>query len=150
MQKGQKLPPKQRIRLELPEGFLDQFGPFPKSRVYGAAFAAAGAYGLFAMLPNPFATAEELEKELRAQNPDAPDWAIALGVFGDLGFTFLNLFGAGIKKKKPERPSPPSFVPTGIKFSPLGYYAALTVGGMVLAVQNPGEVLKGIGEIIPG
>ncbi len=136
-----------KIELKLPDGFLDQFAPFPKSRVAGAAFVAAGTYGLVAMLPNPFQTARDLEKELRAQNPDAPDWAVWLGTFGDLGFTFLNLFGAGIEKKKP--PTPVSF-PTGIKFSPLGFFTALLAGGMVLAGQNPGEVIKGIGEIIPG
>ncbi len=150
MQKGQKLPPKQRIRLELPEGFLDQFSPFPASRVAGAAFVAAGTYGLVAMLPNPLQTAKDLEQELKAQNPDAPDWAIFLGVFGDLGFTFLNLFGAGIEKKAPsKRPTPVSF-PIGIKFSSLAFFTALLAGGMVLAGQNPGEVIKGIGEIIPG
>ncbi len=150
MQKGQKLPPKQRLRIELPEGFLDQFAPFPKSRVAGAAFVAAGTYGLVAMLPNPFQTARDLEKELKAQNPDAPDWAIFLGVFGDLGFTFFNLFGAGIEKKDPSKPPTPVSFPVGIKFSPLGFFTALLAGGMVLAGQNPGEVIKGIGEIIPG
>ncbi len=134
---------------ELLEKNFDQQSTFPKARVAGAAFVAAGTYGIISFLPDPFKTARDLAVELRAQNPDIPDWQIWLGTFGDLGFTFLNLFGAGIEKKKNPLLTD-IIVPEKIEFNAFAFFTAMMAGGLVLAGQNPGEVIKGIGEIIPG
>ncbi len=135
---------------------LNQHTAYPKARVLGATFAAAGVYGLVLLMidvaKKPGETVEELQKDLKAQNPDAPDWALALGTFGDLGFMFLNLFGAGIEKKPGIGPgmgsieTPAEFM--GLSFDPIAFSAAMMAGGLVLAGLNPGEVLKGIGSII--
>ncbi len=140
----------------LGDSLLNQHTAYPKTRAVGAAFAAAGVYGLVLLMidvaKKPGEVVEDLRKDLKAQNPDAPDWALALGTFGDLGFTFLNLFGAGIEKKPGiglgvgSVETPADFM--GLSFDPIAFSAAMMAGGLVLAGLNPGEVLKGIGSII--
>ncbi len=136
MRKGQNLPLKQRIKIELPEGLLGQFGGetdggVPRSRIIGAAVAGVGAYLL-----------------VRTAQKTAGD--IVRSVVG--GLTTVGDFLVGVFSRGVIRPSTPSFLPEEelLALDPFAVSVALITGGMILAGQNPGEILKGIGEIIPG
>lgn len=123
-----------------------------------------GVYGLvkgfMAIAGRPGEVAKEIQEDLRTLYPDAPDWQIGLGTFGDLGITFLNaisgFFGGPTVQKKPLPPgAPPAIEPTDklkelFALEPLALNAAFMAGGMVLAGLNPGEVLSGIGRILDG
>ena len=139
-----------------PEDFEDALKLWTRKhpeKVLGASFAAAGAYGLVHLLvvtaQQPFKTVQDLYDELEAQNPGADPVVLALGTFGDLGFAFLNFFGAGIPKKPSEKKAAAQLEEAALfLFDPIAMSAATMTGGMVLAGQNPGEILKGIGSII--
>lgn len=122
-------------------------------RVLGASFTAAGVYGLTHLLvvtaQQPFKTVDDLYTELEAQNPGTHPALLALGTFGDLGLAFLNFFGAGIPQKPSEKKAATEIEEAALfRFDPIAMSAATMAGGMILAGQNPGEILKGIGSII--
>ncbi len=136
MQKGQRLPPKQRIRLELPEGFLGTLGSetmtegIPKARIAGAVAAGAGAYLMTRVFQK---TAGDV---LRA----------VIGAVDPITQYLADVFG-GTPRFQPGVGGAPE---EALALDPFAVSMGLIVGGMILADQNPGEVLKGIGEIIPG
>ncbi len=119
---------KQYLKLELPKGFLDQFAEFPKSRVAGAVIAATGAFLLVRVVQK---TLGDLSKQL-----------VVASLF------FAEFFVPGLQEavKVSLLGGPESLIVA----DPAAASVGLIVGGMILAGQNPGEVLKGIGEIIPG
>lgn len=132
MQKGQKLPPKQRIKIELPEGFLETGTTtqgIPKARIVGATAAGVGAYLMVRVLQK---TLGEFFKELPKN-------------LGILALTLSPLisgfeFKPGLEEEQEQL----------LALDPMATATGLLVGGLVMADINPGEILKGIGEIIPG
>ncbi len=137
MQKGQKLPPKQRIKIEFPDGFLDQFGAFPKSRTAGAVAVAVGVYWMVELVAK-FGSSVARIATLGALSPAPPLTALFAGI---------------ILPPKPKDFPPPPPVPPGGAIKELnmwGVSLGVTAGGMVLAGLNPGQVLSGIGAIIDG
>lgn len=97
----------------------------PKARIAGAIGAGVGAYLLVRVFQK---TGGDILREIA-------------GVFVWLGQAFqgqfdqpVSGFGGGEELLAPE---------------PFAIGIGLVTGGMVLAGQNPGEILKGIGEIIP-
>ncbi len=136
MRKGQSLPPKQRIKIELPEGFLATMGGetltggIPKARIAGAVAAGAGAYLMTRVFQKTLG--DVLKDVIGAVDPITQYLA---DVFGG-----TPRFEPGVGIPKEEL----------VALDPFAVSMGLIVGGMILADQNPGEVLKGIGEIIPG
>lgn len=181
MQKGQKLPLKQRHRIELelpdlPEGFLDQFSPFPKSRAVGAVLTAVGTYFIVHTVMmfgrNVIGTIQKGFTEL-TQFTIGTTTGIYLFFANMLGIPDIRLGAEQVghplpgtffwedeptsktgkinkvgKAKPGHEPGLP--YPNLFQQDPMAVGAALTAGGMVLAGLNPGEVLKGIGSIIEG
>ncbi len=138
MRKGQKLPPKQRIRLELPDGFLDHFGAFPKSRAAGAVAVAIGVYWMVELVAK-FGRAVAKVATLSALSPAPP----LTGLFASIILLpeQVEAFTPGIKEG----------VQVEIKeLNMWGVSMGVMAGGMVLAGLNPGQVLSGIGDIIDG
>lgn len=150
MKKGQTLPPKQRIRIELPEGFLGAQGSetleggIPKWRLVGAGAAGVGAYLM-----------------VRVMQKGAAD--IARGLAAGAGNLFLELAKAstfitealtGVDPFGGVGPIDPEVLFGGpeslIAPDPFAISIGIIFGGMVLAGQNPAELIKGLGEIIPG
>ncbi len=132
-----------KIEFKLPDGFLGSFGSeldggVPRARTAGAIAAGVGAYLL-----------------VRSTQKVAGDIvrttvAGATGLFEAIfNVTTGAIFGIKVK--------PGGFAPGFTKeqealfaADPFAISIGLIVGGMILAGQNPGEILKGIGEIIPG
>ncbi len=133
MQKGQKLNKQHhRVEFKLPDGFLGSLGGeldggIPRARIVGATVAGAGAYLLVRALQK---TLGDILKELPAI------------------LRFLSPLGA-FTPGLPEEPLPGPDEEL-LTLDPAAVSVGLIAGGMVLAGQNPGEILKGIGEIIPG
>ncbi len=139
MQKGQRLPPKQRLRIELPDGFLDQFGPFPKSRAAGAVAVAVGVYWMVELVAE-FGSQVARIATLGALSPAPPLTGLFAGII--LPPKLVEEFKPGVKEGEPK-----------IKFKELnmwGISMGVMAGGMVLAGLNPGQVLSGIGDLIDG
>lgn len=138
-----------------PETFseaLEEWSAKHPAQVLGSALTATGTYSLVHLLvvtaQQPFKTVEALYAELQAENPQADPFSLALGTFGDIGFSILNFFGANIPKKQAVQVATAPTEVALFQFDPIAFGAALMSGGMVLAGQNPGEILKGIGSII--
>lgn len=128
-------PPAQRhtIKFDLPEDFLATMGGevlhdgIPKARIAGAVAAGVGAFVLVR-------TFQKFGGDVLRE---------VAGVFVWIGQALTGRFDPPVS----------GFGGTGEEIfapEPFAISMGLVVGGMILAGQNPGEVLKGIGEIIPG
>ncbi len=128
-----------KVELKLPDGFLDQFAPFPKSKVTGAAIAAAGAYmGIHILVTFGRNVAGAAAAAFRGPLPTGGQPGLAAINF------FISIFSGDAAAK-------PLTVPVEwTEFDPYAFATALTVGGLVLAGINPGQVLIGFGEIVQG
>ncbi len=148
MQKGQKLDKKHhKIEFKLPEGFLGQFGSaldngIPRARIVGAVAAGVGAYLLVR-------TTQKVAGDIVRTSV-----GVVTGFF-EAAFNLITGPFIGL----PLKPGAltPGFSPGLTKeqealvaADPFAISIGLITGGMILAGQNPGEILKGIGEIIPG
>lgn len=102
-------------------------------RVIGAAATAAGSYAIVHLVLTLGHNLQQAVLEGLTQVPELP-FNFFVGLFGG---EQLNIFK-------------PNYVPPFRDFDPMAFGAALVAGGMVLAGQNPGEVLVGIGTIIEG
>lgn len=128
-------PPAQRhtLKIDLPEGLLAQFGGetlhegVPKARIAGAIAAGVGTYLIVRVFQK---TLGDVLHELGR----------AAGWFEQI-FTTGTVHRPGLDPEGGEA----IFAP-----DPFAIGMGLVTGGMILAGQNPGEVLKGIGEIVPG
>lgn len=134
-------PPAQRhtIKLDLPDGILGTFGSetltegIPKARIAGAVAAGAGAYLLVRVFQKTLGEVlDEIGSIARFLGGVLPG-AGGLGFFPDVQATEMQRGGEDL-----------------LTLEPFAVSIGLITGGMVLAGQNPGEILKGIGEIIPG
>ncbi len=125
-----------KVELKLPDGFLGTLGSetmtegIPKARIAGAVAAGAGAYLMTRVFQKTFG--DVLRDVVGAVDPITQYLA---DVFGG-----TPRFQPGVEREKEEI----------LALDPFAVSMGLIVGGMILADQNPGEVLKGIGEIIPG
>ncbi len=130
---------KKYLKLELPKGFLDQFAPFPKSRVTGAAIAAAGAYmGIHVLVTFGRNVAGAASAALRGPLPTGGQPGLAAINF------FISIFSGDPEAKALTVPV------EWTEFDPYAFSAALVVGGTILAGINPGDILVGMGQIIQG
>ncbi len=115
-------------KIELPEGLLSSLNVnrIKRARIIGAVITAVGTYMLAKLAIDSAKVAGK----------------VVFQVLDPVMDFFSNVFKVG----DPE--AVPGFVePKGL--DPLAIGPALIAGGMVLAGLNPGEVLKGIGEILP-
>jgi hypothetical protein len=110
-------------------GFLSKFdaSKISRARIVGAAMAGVGAYVTVRIFQK---TGGDILREIAG----VFNW-IAQGITGQGFDPIVSGFGEAEEIFTPE---------------PFAIAIGLTVGGMLLAGQNPGELLKGIGEIIPG
>ncbi len=139
-------PPAQRhtLKIDLPKGLLAKFGGetlaegIPKARIAGAVVAGVGAYLLVR-------TTQKIAGDIVRTTVGA-----ATGLFE----TIFNVTTGGIfgGRLKPGILAPAFTREQEQLFAadPFAISIGLITGGMILAGQNPGEILKGIGEIIPG
>ncbi len=136
-----------KIEFKLPDGFLGQFGSvldngIPRTRIAGAVAAGVGAYLLVRSTQK---VAGEIVK------------AVVAPVTGFFEAAFNLITGPFIGVPLKPGALTPGFLPGLTKeqealvaADPFAISIGLITGGMILAGLNPGEILKGIGEIIPG
>ncbi len=129
------------------ERFTDNRSFGKTSRVVGAAIAAAGIYTMVRLV-GQFGRGVFEGVKTAVQD-------ISVAAVPTINI-FTSIFGVrlGIKEDAlaRERVQQKEFSLSALEelgqFDPFAFGAALTAGGMVLAGQNPGEILKGIGSII--
>ncbi len=138
------------LKIELPEDFLSthDVNRIPTARIIGAAITAAGTY-MMAMWA--IKAAKNAGTIIVSSADTASD--VILGFFVDIFEKAPFLPGttgaaAALEAQIAKGPAGIGFLKEK-KLDPLGIGPALIAGGMVLAGLNPGEVLKGIGEILP-
>lgn len=156
------------IKKDTRDWIVDQFETFTDkrkfgktSRIIGAGFAAAGIYVMVRILNkfgrNVLDAATEvvggLLPEGVTEDPTGALLQVGRGPTGLIGDFFASLFGATVNKKEEQEKTAVHLDVVGTLtdlggWDPFAFGAALTAGGMVLAGQNPGEILKGIGSII--
>ncbi len=133
------------------EGFLSthDVSKIPIARVIGAGITAAGTYMMMVWTIKAAKTAGKIVVEGADVVSDA-----VLGFFVDVFRKAPFLPGTEVSADAIEAqimkgPAVIGFLKEK-ELDPLAIGPALIAGGMVLAGLNPGEVLKGIGEILPG
>ncbi len=119
------------------------------SRVIGAGIAAAGIYTMVRLIGIFGRGIAEGVKDVQKD--------IFLTTSVPVINFFTSIFGVQVRAKEQEEKARVGGEEINLsileelgQFDPFAFGAALTAGGMILAGQNPGEVIKGIGEIIPG
>ncbi len=128
------------------ERFTDRRTFGKTGRVVGAGIAAAGIYVMVRLI-NEFGrgvvdVAKNIATDvLHVGAPLATFFSSLFGVTTDVG-------GALEAARVHDDKESAAFFESVGGFDPFAFGAALTAGGMVLAGQNPGEILKGIGSII--
>lgn len=112
------------------------------SRVIGAGIAAAGIYTMVRLIDQFGRGIVEGVKGLAAD--------VFTGVSIPVINFFTSIFGVRVGVGEPTLETAPAISELEElgQFDPFAFGAALTAGGMILAGQNPGEILKGIGSII--
>lgn len=141
-------PPAQRhtIKFDLPEGLLGQFGSetlhegIPKARIAGAIASGVGAYLLVRVFQKTAGVVlMEIGSIARLLGGILPGTGF-LGFFPDSPVAQADEMQGNGEENGEEL----------LTLEPFAVSIGLITGGMILAGQNPGEILKGIGEIIPG
>ncbi len=132
-------------------GFLSKFdaGKIPVARIIGAGITAAGTYMMAVWAIKAGKQAGKFVVEAADVVRDS-----VLGFFVDIFKRSPFLPGTVVSADALEAqilkgPAVLGFLESK-EIDPLAIGPALIAGGMVLAGLNPGEVLKGIGEILPG
>ena len=102
-----------------------------KARIAGAIAAGTGGYILVRVLQK---TAGDILRSILSTEPGGEMDSFFGVIFGKFGFA------PGVKPTQEQL----------LALDPAAVSIGLLTGGMVLAGLNPGDILKGIGEIIPG
>ncbi len=132
------------LELKLPEEFLSiqDHTKIPYTRISGAALTAAGVFMLTII------TAAMVKGAITAVVGFTAQFALTV-----VGF-FAGLLGKTGMPEELEKAFPGNVMEEVEKRLPgvkvLAVSLGMTAGGMVLAGQNPGAVLSGIGDIIDG
>lgn len=136
---------------EDPEDFgeaLQEWAYENPDRILGASFVGAGTYfiikDLVLMVKSGVASLTD------TQSPTNQAVSFFLSVFSPLPASFISESLGIIGKTDVLGSQAQAEAALGINVDPFALSTALVAGGMVLAGQNPGEILKGMGAILDG